>query len=177
MRDVRQGCRRKRGSWQVAIWSTAHSWRRACFPLHRARFLCQHVRACIPSGNDGQGWPSFPAFIAFRSVPVLLLPRSPQRGNRLRLLVRDVFVCQGVLHPKAGLFRTQPIWRFRIGITYFRRERLLFGFGPTLYGMLQRVFWRNGRVVEGTCLENKQGESSRGFKSYFLRQMIDPPSF
>lgn len=24
-------------------------------------------------------------------------------------------------------------------------------------------------MVEGTCLENKQGESSRGFKSYFLR--------
>lgn len=29
-------------------------------------------------------------------------------------------------------------------------------------------------MVEGTCLENKQGESSRGFKSYFLRQMIRP---
>ncbi len=30
-------------------------------------------------------------------------------------------------------------------------------------------------MVEGTCLENKQGESSRGFKSYFLRQMLNPP--
>lgn len=40
--------------------------------------------------------------------------------------------------------------------------------------MLQAL-WRNGRVVEGTCLENKQGESSRGFKSYFLRQMLNPP--
>ena len=36
------------------------------------------------------------------------------------------------------------------------------------------AFWRNGRVVEGTCLENKQGESPRGFKSYFLRQMLLP---
>lgn len=35
-------------------------------------------------------------------------------------------------------------------------------------------FRRNGRAVEGTCLENKQSESSRGFKSYFLRQMIRP---
>ena len=29
-------------------------------------------------------------------------------------------------------------------------------------------------MVEGTCLENKQGESSRGFKSYFLRQILNP---
>ena len=36
------------------------------------------------------------------------------------------------------------------------------------------AFWRNGRVVEGTCLENKQGESPRGFKSYFLRQILAP---
>lgn len=37
-----------------------------------------------------------------------------------------------------------------------------------------KTFWRNGRVVEGTCLENKQGESSRGFKSYFLRHISGP---
>ena len=29
-------------------------------------------------------------------------------------------------------------------------------------------------MVEGTCLENKQGESPRGFKSYFLRQILAP---
>lgn len=37
-----------------------------------------------------------------------------------------------------------------------------------------KTFWRNGRVVEGTCLENKQGASSRGFKSYFLRHAFRP---
>ena len=29
-------------------------------------------------------------------------------------------------------------------------------------------------MVEGSSLENKQGESSRGFKSYFLRQILNP---
>ena len=29
--------------------------------------------------------------------------------------------------------------------------------------------WKCGRVVYGTCLENKQRESVRGFKSYHFR--------
>jgi hypothetical protein len=29
--------------------------------------------------------------------------------------------------------------------------------------------WKCGRVVEGTCLENKHGESHRGFESYHFR--------
>ena len=33
-------------------------------------------------------------------------------------------------------------------------------------------FWRGGRVVEGTGLENQRSESYRGFESHPLRQEI-----
>ena len=62
----------------------------------------------------------------------------------------------------------------KISFASFLERRNTLRIRVHLCGMLQAL-WRNGRVVEGTCLENKQGESSRGFKSYFLRQMLNPP--
>lgn len=34
------------------------------------------------------------------------------------------------------------------------------------------VVWRGGRVVDGSGLENRQGESPRGFESHPLRHSI-----
>ena len=66
-------------------------------------------------------------------------------------------------------------WGCATGQSCLRLEKL-----PTLWRTTAKhrrcgilfALWRNGRVVEGTCLENKQSESSRGFESYFLRQTL-----
>ena len=40
---------------------------------------------------------------------------------------------------------------------------------PDLLYNMEVNKWKCVRVVEGTCLENKHGESHRGFESYHFR--------